>query len=35
MIDMDTEMTEDEEIAAEERGDAKAALEQIFDGRLA
>ncbi|KAK6500442.1 MutS protein msh5 [Arthrobotrys musiformis] len=35
LIDMDTEMTEDEESAVEERGDVKAALERIFDGRLA
>lgn len=35
MIDVDTEMAEDEEIAADEMGDVKAALEQIFDGRLA
>ncbi|KAK6337597.1 MutS protein msh5 [Orbilia blumenaviensis] len=34
-IDLDTEMTESEEIAAEERRDTKAALEKIFDGRLA
>ncbi|KAK6530659.1 MutS protein msh5 [Arthrobotrys megalospora] len=35
MIDLDTEMVEDEEVAAEERGDTKAALEKVFDGRLA
>ncbi|KAF3171553.1 MutS protein msh5 [Orbilia oligospora] len=35
MIDLDTEMTEDEEIAAEGRRAIKVALEQIFNGRLA
>ncbi|KAF3286925.1 MutS protein msh5 [Orbilia oligospora] len=35
MIDLDTERTEDEEIAAEGREVIKAALEQIFNGRLA
>ncbi|KAF3218328.1 MutS protein msh5 [Orbilia oligospora] len=35
MINLDAEITEDEEVAAEGKGAVKVALEQIFNGRLA